>query len=458
MKNYAIIILSILTQAGFAQKEFDNWYFGANAGMSFVSGAPVALTGGAINTNEGCASISTASGTLLFYTDGRQVYNANHQQMSNGFGLNGGYSSSQSAIIIPDPANPDLYYVFTVDEMAGSDGLCYSKVDMNLASGLGDVTVKNVQLVTPVIEQIAAVKNANGNGYWIIVHGLSVSSGSYYAYPVTATGVGNPVISNVSTLTPTSTWIGCMRVSPDGTKIVHSRAIPNEAEIADFDAATGMVSNPFIFYLGANNQPYGVEFSATGNVLYIVTWSPQPNKLYQLNMAAGSIAAILASATVVFNIPGETGTLHRASDNKIYLAHHATFNIGIINDPDSLGTACNYVDQGYVSPDQVLYGLQNSISGSVIPNNILSLNNTVGQLRIFPNPFTVQCTIEFHNPYNDNFILYLHDITGRLIETSKTTGSSFMIRKGSKPAGVYLFDLLNEKTGEKWNGKIVISD
>ena len=41
-----------------AQNEAAIWYFGENAGLDFNTGAPVALTDGAIITQEGCATIS----------------------------------------------------------------------------------------------------------------------------------------------------------------------------------------------------------------------------------------------------------------------------------------------------------------------------------------------------------------------------------------------------------------
>ncbi|MEX0361238.1 MAG: hypothetical protein AB3N10_09680, partial [Allomuricauda sp.] len=58
-----------------AQLEAAIWYFGQNAGLDFRSGTPVPLTDGALNTREGCATISDAAGNLIFYTDGSTVWN-----------------------------------------------------------------------------------------------------------------------------------------------------------------------------------------------------------------------------------------------------------------------------------------------------------------------------------------------------------------------------------------------
>ena len=71
------LLLSIIT-LGQIPGPSTNWYFGSNAGITFNSGSPVALTNGVLITVEGVATISDNSGNLLFYTDGLTVYNRLH--------------------------------------------------------------------------------------------------------------------------------------------------------------------------------------------------------------------------------------------------------------------------------------------------------------------------------------------------------------------------------------------
>ncbi|MDN6281178.1 MAG: cell surface protein, partial [Psychroflexus sp.] len=102
MRFYAFLIFILLSWASSSQNEAHNWYFGDKAGLNFETSPPTALTDGALATNEGCSSISTADGQLLFYTDGRTVWNKNHNPMSNANyseetnyeGLNGDPSST----------------------------------------------------------------------------------------------------------------------------------------------------------------------------------------------------------------------------------------------------------------------------------------------------------------------------------------------------------------------------
>jgi hypothetical protein len=117
---FNIFVFSV--SSALAQGEGNIWYFGDNSGLSFNTVPPTALDNGALNTNEGCASISDSDGEILFYTDGVTVYNKTHNIMLNGAGLLGDVSATQSAIICPYPENPNLYYIFTVTDLASSNG------------------------------------------------------------------------------------------------------------------------------------------------------------------------------------------------------------------------------------------------------------------------------------------------------------------------------------------------
>ena len=173
MKFKVLLLLTFLLSFSStqAQNEAAIWYFGFNAGLDFNSGAPVALTNGMLSTNEGCSTISNSNGQLLFYTDGIRVWDKSHNVMPNGTGLFGNPSSTQSGIIVPKPNNPNLYYIFTIDDEAGPNGLRYSEVDLTLNGGNGDVNAnKNILLTTPTAEKISAIEHANGNDIWVITH------------------------------------------------------------------------------------------------------------------------------------------------------------------------------------------------------------------------------------------------------------------------------------------------
>jgi hypothetical protein len=141
------------------QGETSNWYFGNNAGIRFNNnGTVTALDDGRLDTFEGCTTISDALGDLLFYTDGITVYDRNHNVMQNGDGLYGDPSSTQSALIVPKPLDPNIFYIFTVDtatsQVDADFGLNYSIVDMTMNNGNGAITQKNIKLLDDCSEKI----------------------------------------------------------------------------------------------------------------------------------------------------------------------------------------------------------------------------------------------------------------------------------------------------------------
>jgi PKD repeat protein len=340
------------SQLVYAQNEASNWAFGSHAGLHF-SGSNVSTFSSALFAGEGSATVSDANGNLLFYTDGDSVWNAAHAMMPNGFGLLGQLSSSQAAIILKRPASDSIYYIFTTGENGDAVGFNYSIVDMSLAGGLGDVTVKNVLLVTPVSEKVTAYTKSDTANLWVVTHGSN--NANFYAYLLTDTGVvTTPVISTVGQSHGPGDAIGWMKISPCGNKLAAALGYSNLFQLFDFNPATGIVSNAID--LPVENATYGVEFSPDANLLYGSEFNLRINQ-YDLN--APNVAA---SQVLVGNAsPGlETAALQMAPDGKIYVATNYTSLLGVINFPNILGTGCNYSPTGIdLSPNIVWEGLPN---------------------------------------------------------------------------------------------------
>ncbi|KAF0200220.1 MAG: hypothetical protein FD170_3660 [Bacteroidetes bacterium] len=355
-----------------AQKQANFWYFGENAGLNFSLGSPAPLTNGALSTWEGCSSISTSEGVLEFYTDGRFVYNKNHTQMPNGFGLNGNSSSTQSGIIVPKPGSDTEYYIFTVDAADNglADGLCYTKVDMTLNGELGDVvtTEKNISLVPLACEKVTAVGHADGQTFWVITK--KWGNADYYAYRITYDGVETtPVIS--TTGPPLFGSIGndskgYLKVSPDGTKIASANNTKFTVDISNFNNSTGVVShlvtdNSFTEPQGFDpGGPYGVEFSPNSKYLYIGEWKAN-RQISQYDLTSGDPATILESKEVVATVgqgADPIGALQLGPDNRLYIARNQSGYISRINYPNILGTFCGFQENAVnLAGRQCRYGL-----------------------------------------------------------------------------------------------------
>ncbi|MEP7171344.1 MAG: hypothetical protein ABI855_18390, partial [Bacteroidota bacterium] len=173
MKKINLTLILILgIKFLYAQKQANNWYFGYNAGITFNTNPPTMLSGGQLNSAEGCTNISDSNGNLLFYSDGVTVWNSAHAVMQNGTGLLGNFSSTQSGVILPAPGSTTLYYLITAPVLGSINPLAYSIIDITLNGGLGGVTVKNVALFDTSAEKVTAVYNQNGTDMWIIAHGF----------------------------------------------------------------------------------------------------------------------------------------------------------------------------------------------------------------------------------------------------------------------------------------------
>lgn len=369
-KYLCAIIYSVLSLAGFSQNETAKWYFGNGAGLDFMATPPSILTNGALTYtgtpnqlfNEGTASIADANGNLLFYTDGVTAWNQLNVPMANGTGLFGSFTTSQSALIVKQPGNSALYYVFTLEKTGGSNGLCYSIVDMSLAAGMGSVTVKNAPIYASATEKLCAVKHCNGVDVWIVSH--EYNSNNFRANLLTAAGVNAAsVISSIGTsITNTVMTQGCMKISPNGKKLglaIYNSFNSSIFELYDFNDQAGIVSNSLS--LGtAYSRTYGCEFSNDGSKFYGAL-GYGANEIHQWDLCAGSNAAIIASEYTISC--SSVGQLQLAPNGKIYAAKINSGPLGVINNPGSAGAACNYVNQGQpVSPGISSYGLPNFVS------------------------------------------------------------------------------------------------
>ena len=345
----------------FAQKEANTWYFGDFAGIDFNSGTAVAIADGAMAVYEGCASISdNITGEILMYTNGSTVWNANHQVMDNGTGLTADASSAQAAVIVPDPGNSNQYYIFTAGECfnGGTDGYRYSIVDITLDGGLGAVTsVKNVLLYSPACEKLTVVKNSTATGYWIATH--QFTGNNFVCYELTASGLSAPVISAAGFSYEYYTPIGYMKFSPDGTRLATVLSGADQAEVYDFDAATGEFSNAINLGQVTNAVPYvyGIAFSPNGKRLYVD--EENNNNLFQYDLDAGTTAAIIASKTIVGTTTSNAmQAMQLGPDGKLYICRNTASYLAVVNDPDVAGTGCNFVNDGfYVGSFMCTYGL-----------------------------------------------------------------------------------------------------
>ncbi|CAN5858847.1 hypothetical protein BH11BAC7_BH11BAC7_07720 [soil metagenome] len=466
MKRIALIFI-LLPLLCFSQRQQNIWYFGDQAGIDFNSGFPVAITNGQTtlinNAGEGSAAICDSSGSLLFYTNGDNIWNKNQQVMMNGDSLLSDFSSTQSSLIIPLPGSNQLFYLFTTDDWDLHHlqyGLRYSVIDMCLDNGLGGVIPgqKNILVLDTVAEKLTAVRHKNGTDYWVIVH--KYYSDAFYAYRFSGGGIADTVITQIGSVhrdncmnpPPDSSRaaIGYMKASPNGKRLalVSTNTCDNIKELFDFNDSSGVVSN----YIDLDLQQdtfggYGLSFSPDNSKLYFT----DTKNVYQYNLNAGNGNAdsirnskIQVSAFTFFTNDASEA-LQIGPDGKIYVARANRPFLAVINNPDLLGLSCSFQDSAVSLNNKMCnMGLPNLIDSYSYSNSIVSCSSGLTEtimrdnFSVYPNPASASITIQTDLVIES---VDIYNLLGDLMQTE--IENTFSVANLS--AGVYIMQI---KTAE----------
>lgn len=319
-----------------AQQNDKYWYFGDKCAVRFDTSGISYISNSNMFTWEGSAAQVDSMGELLFYTNGETIYNKENQIMMNGDSLGGHSSSMQSVVIVPDPANINEYYIFTTDALENQyqNGLCWSKVNMQLDNGLGGVTTKKNQLLTGVRERLTAIKRPGCNGYWVLTY---QDPYQYYAYPITYSGIGQPVISTlngfnsiINTTPPHSR--GCIKINHKS--LIFANLIFNSLyyrfDLGTFNIHTGTFALKNVYTPPHSNSH--IEFADTNTLFSSHGGFPYTITKYKLEEVADSFQINIVDTVVVLGYKsialGPDGILYIFRYNKKKLS-------AILNPTDS---------------------------------------------------------------------------------------------------------------------------
>lgn len=291
-----LTVLLICPLTTHAQHQANKWIFGAGSMLEFK---PDTTIFSRINSNpefyqiEGSAVANDSTGNMLLYTSGEKIWNRYNLLMENGDSLMGSITSTTSALVIPKPGNPDLFYMFTSgqggypylnDADTVKHGIRYSLVSQCKGSGLGEIVngEKNVLLYKPAIEGMAATLHANGTDVWVATH--EIDSDEFVVYKITEEGISTPLrISTGFVHTSEINFyntIGQMKFSPDGKWLAKVAMWTGVIEIFPFDNETGTIGPTYVWQW--IYRPYGFEFSPDGKKYYV--GGNEERELYQFDM------------------------------------------------------------------------------------------------------------------------------------------------------------------------------
>lgn len=299
---------------GLQSQQLNKWYFGKNAGINFTPNPPVALNESAMDAPEGVAIACDRNGDQLFYTDGSTVWNRTHQVIETNIG--GNPRATQSAMIVPVPGDETLFYIFTTEDMNGSDmmALRYSMFDLKGNNGTGQVIPKSIFMYMKNTERITATNNV------LLVHELGNST--FRAYPIDSIGLGNPIYTDIGTNHVASiprNVDGYMKIGP-GNLIaapISTPGVDSRIELFKLDSTGTVTTFQTINLNDANGAIYGVEFSSTGKKLFASVRYGSNSAIYEYAIDATTLAP-----TFIQRIPvaADLGAIQIAPNGQILVA------------------------------------------------------------------------------------------------------------------------------------------
>lgn len=361
----------LYAQPSWTLPENTNWKFYQYGGIRFEDNQPLSDSSSMRFLYEGTSSgiytyssatVSDRQGNLLFYTDAYNVWDRNHQPMPNGNNLLPS-NALDATLIVPDPGSGSQYYIFYLSGTNDFGGfstnayqLRYSKVDMGLNDGLGDVVSgqKNILVEDNLSSQLKAVAGDDCN-IWLITHALD--SARFKAFELNAEGVNTtPVVSNtgngyVGFMGPLS-FSGHLATTHDRSRLAYVQyggdLVPI-VELFNFDPATATVSNAQVIDT-LNFINFSLCFSPDNSKLYLTMNKPDvsdwliASSLYQYDVNAGTPTAIMNSKVLISDsISSVNACMRIGPDGKIYIP--AAFG------NDTSMAADNYFYDLSVTPD-----------------------------------------------------------------------------------------------------------
>ncbi len=337
----------------FGQSNDLNWLLG-NRSIEFhkTTKEPEPGSGTAPLLGPAAVAENPVTGSILFYTDGVNVYDATNQLMPNGTGLSADITLNQPVVIGQMPGEPSRYYIFT--NTAGGV-VEASIVDMSVQGNaavvpLGDVISTNAP-VPGLLNQsdgMITIPHANGTDFWLVTH----TSGST-TYNVTQVTPGGFIINSFS-LIGLIQEVGNFSYNPATNQIAVAPSETNRnIEILNFDPASGAISLEADLPLTSTTSTqgiYDIEWHPDGTSLFIsgLNSTGQPDLLqYDLaNIAQPPPTSLITPVSILPQPNTATGSfgLKLGPDGNIYHLYGQGGQIlmGMIDIPDDPADPITY--------------------------------------------------------------------------------------------------------------------
>jgi len=477
-KSFYIVIISLLISISLdAQIERGNqWVMGGFSNgegliMDFNSQNILVSYGQTGIKMEGSnTSMCDTEGNLLFYSNGCLIVNAIGEIMENGDSINPGFLDDhycpyggspiiQGVVAIPSPENEDHYYVFNLDFdyafppedtsqlQVAPLRVYYQEIDMTQNDGLGAVVAKNQIAVQDTFSRVnlQAVRHANNRDWWIVMP--KSHSNCYFLTLITPDGIQPALLKCAGTEWTSDDSGGQAVFSPDLKKYIRFNEW-NGLNIFDFDNAAGDLSNEIRIMFPNDTIGYfaGVAVSPNSRFLYACA----KKRVYQFDLEAIDIEAskvLVAEWDGTFNpYPTIFYLAALAPDGRIYISSTSShLSLHVIENPDSLGLACDLVQNGVELPAYNFATIPNiphycsSDEDCIVVTNETKIREDNSLINIYPNPTRGEIWIELSEANETKYELRIYDLLGTQVISKKVIDSSPKVDISTLQNGSYIY-------------------
>ena len=378
MRDTLITVLILCVSNVYSQSLPLKWYFGYKSGLNFTKGSPYVIRGQTGETtikgiqnkwmtveNEPFLVMSDKKGNVLFYSDGRRIWDDKYRECDSILMTSRSHSqilgvqlpeSEATYLILTPNGTRDIVHSWSFTEIEIRNKIKVIKTDQIFARG-------------KFMQGAAIVPHCNGKDYWAVLHKAGNGSKDYYSFLINRNGIQKPLISKgdfgVVSGKDTSQYsqISISTVNNSFNVIAtafHGQGKKGGVELMEFDNRSGKLKK--LVWLDNFTDPsdvYGVCFSPNDSLLYVTECEGE--KVNQFRVYYNTESKINGSRMVLHHgsqTNARFGQIQMGPDSCLYIP--SDFNgmpydlgcnfIGVIKKPNELAGKANWLPEEICIP------------------------------------------------------------------------------------------------------------
>lgn len=377
--RYTLILALLLFVSNVCSQSLPlKWYFGYKSGLNFTKGSPYVIRGQTGETtikgiqnkwmtveNEPFLVMSDQKGKVLFYSDGRRIWDDNFGECDSLLTA----SRSHSQILgVQLPGSEATYLILTPN---GTRDVVYSWsfTEVEVRNKIKVIKTGQIFADGKFMQGATIVPHCNGKDYWAVLHKAGKENKDYYSFLINKSGIQKPIISkgefgvvyrrDTSQYSQISVSAVNNRFNVIATAF-YGQGKKGGVELMAFDNRNGKLNKlAWLDNFTDASDVYGVCFSPNDSLLYVTECEGE--KVNQFRVYYNTESKINGSRMVLHH-GSETnarfGQIQMGPDSCLYIP--SDFNgmaydlgcnfIGVIKKPNELAGKANWLPEEICIP------------------------------------------------------------------------------------------------------------